>query len=106
MLGTLPFVAPEVLQRKPYSYASDVWSYGCLIYGLLTGEHPLLTANVNSVDEMKAVFQKEGVKFDQPVWKKLSQECRDFVRRLLVKEPDNRLKMSDVLNHPWLAHSE
>ena len=58
VVGTLPFVAPEVIQRKPYSYSSDVWSYGCLIYGLLSGDHPLLTTEVTSSNEMREVIQK------------------------------------------------
>ena len=57
VIGTLPFVAPEVIQRKPYSFSSDVWSYGCLIYGLLTGNHPLLTARITTSDQMRRVIQ-------------------------------------------------
>ena len=87
VVGTLPFTAPEILQRKPYSFSSDVWSYGCLVYGLITGDHPMLTATVNSSDEMREVFRKAEIRFDQPVWKKVTAECRDFIRQLLVIEP-------------------
>ena len=38
--GTLGYVAPEVLQKQPYSYSCDMWSFGCIIYALLSGSLP------------------------------------------------------------------
>lgn len=38
--GTLGYVAPEVLQKKPYSFSCDVWSIGCIMYALLSGTLP------------------------------------------------------------------
>jgi NIMA (never in mitosis gene a)-related kinase len=36
MCGTLYYMAPEVINRKKYSYESDVWSLGCILYELCT----------------------------------------------------------------------
>lgn len=42
--GTLGYVAPEVLRKEPYRFACDLWSIGCLTYGMLSGclpfDHP------------------------------------------------------------------
>jgi serine/threonine protein kinase len=38
--GTLGYAAPEVLQKHPYSFSCDVWSLGCIMYGLLCGDLP------------------------------------------------------------------
>jgi serine/threonine protein kinase len=38
--GTLGYVAPEVLRKEPYSFSCDLWSYGCIIYALLSGSLP------------------------------------------------------------------
>ena len=38
--GTLGYVAPEVLQKEPYSFGCDMWSFGCIIYALLSGSLP------------------------------------------------------------------
>ena len=38
--GTLGYVAPEVLRKEPYSFSCDLWSFGCIIYALLSGSLP------------------------------------------------------------------
>lgn len=38
--GTLGYVAPEVLQKRPYSFTCDLWSIGCISYALLSGYLP------------------------------------------------------------------
>ena len=38
--GTLGFAAPEVLKKEPYGFSCDLWSVGCLTYGLLSGTLP------------------------------------------------------------------
>ena len=53
VVGTIPYVAPEVLLRTPYSFSCDVWSFGILIYGLLSGDHPLLTTCNATFDDMR-----------------------------------------------------
>lgn len=40
MIGTLAYMSPEALQGEPLSESADVWSYGLLLYELLTGYHP------------------------------------------------------------------
>ncbi len=38
--GTLGYIAPEVLKKKPYSFSCDVWSLGCILHSLLEGHLP------------------------------------------------------------------
>ena len=53
IVGTLPYIAPEVLFQMPYDYSCDIWSFGCMVYGLLTGDHPLLTQPSTDLHEMR-----------------------------------------------------
>jgi serine/threonine protein kinase len=38
--GTLGYVAPEILQKKPYSFKCDIWSLGCIVYALCCSSLP------------------------------------------------------------------
>ena len=102
-LGTLPYVAPEVLSRKPYDFSCDVWSYGVMIYGLLSGDHPFLKhANV-SFDDMREIFRTKEANFDQAIWNKVTPECRDLVKQMLLKDPTERPNIEEVLMHSWFT---
>ena len=38
--GTIPYAAPEIILRKPYSHSVDIWSFGVTLFFLITGFHP------------------------------------------------------------------
>ena len=63
--GTLGYVAPEVLQKKPYSFSCDLWSYGCIIYALLSGSLPF---DHESQKETIKMTINNKLEFDLPCW--------------------------------------
>lgn len=38
--GTLGYVAPEILEKRPYKFSCDLWSVGCIMYALICGSLP------------------------------------------------------------------
>jgi len=99
--GTLSFVAPEVLIRKPYNKEVDIWSIGVSLYYMLTGTLPFDDENDNEeVIAKKIVFSK--LQFYDKKWKKFSELCMDFIEKCLVKEPEKRAKTEDLLKHQWI----
>ena len=61
--GTLGYVAPEILEKKPYSYSCDLWSLGCIIYALLCSSLPF------DHDQQKQLIKmtcEDPVVFDSP----------------------------------------
>ena len=46
VLGTPYYMSPEVCQRKPYNYTSDVWSLGCILYEMCTLQHAFSGENL------------------------------------------------------------
>lgn len=99
--GTLSFVAPEVLIRKPYNKEVDVWSIGVTLYYQLTGTLPFDDDDDNEeLIAKKIVFSK--LQFYDKKWKKISDLCQNFIEKCLVKEPEKRETTTELLNHPWI----
>lgn len=102
MVGTPLYVAPEVLLQKPYGCAADMWSLGVIVHILLTGFPPFddesVVALINKV--------KSGVlRFDEKEWEDVTPLAKDFVTRLLCRNPRNRLTAAQAILHPWLQAS-
>ncbi|CAG8067621.1 unnamed protein product [Penicillium salamii] len=84
LLGTIEYMAPEVIQGKPYGKACDWWSLGALGYDLLTGAPPFRAQNNAKLQE-KIVKQKLMLPYF------LGPDAKDLLTRLLRKEPSKRL---------------
>lgn len=96
--GSPAYAAPEVLAKKPYGTAVDIWSIGVNMFAMLTGNLPF-TVKPYSI---KALYQKMVNQELNPLPKTLSVGCRDLLMRLLNPEPETRIKLKDVMSHPWL----
>jgi len=97
--GTPDYVAPEVLLGGTYDMVVDVWSIGVITYVLLCGFPPFYG------ETQKELF--EGIlnaryDFPDPEWSSVSEEAKNFVRRLLVVDPNKRPSAEDSLQDPWL----
>ena len=86
--GTPGYVAPEILSQKPYKIACDFWSLGVVLFILLSGSPPFYD------EDNFALFEKIKAcqyNFDAPSWTSISAEAKDFISKLLVANPDERL---------------
>ncbi|XP_022928087.1 CDPK-related kinase 5-like isoform X1 [Cucurbita moschata] len=101
IVGSAYYVAPEVLHRS-YSTEADVWSIGVIAYILLCGSRPFWARTESGI--FKAVLKADPI-FDESPWPSLSSEARDFVKRLLVKDPRKRMSAAQALSHPWIKNS-
>ncbi|KAI9904905.1 hypothetical protein N3K66_001434 [Trichothecium roseum] len=84
MLGTVEYMAPEVILGKKYGKAVDWWSFGALGYDLMTGNPPFRGAN-NAKIQDNIVKQKLVLPYF------LGPDAKDLLTRLLRKEPSKRL---------------
>ncbi|CAM4683792.1 calcium/calmodulin-dependent protein kinase type 1G [Caretta caretta] len=97
--GTPGYVAPEVLAQKPYSKAVDCWSIGVITYILLCGYPPFYEETESKLFEKI----KEGYyEFESPFWDAISESAKDFICRLLEKDPNERFTCEKALRHPWI----
>lgn len=84
ILGTVEYMAPEVILGQKYGKAVDWWSFGALGYDLMTGNPPFRGGN-------HAKIQQNIVKQKLVLPYFLSADAKDFLTRLLRKEPTKRL---------------
>lgn len=77
-------MAPEVVNRKGHSFAADWWSFGVLMYEMLTGSLPFQAANRK--DTMTQILR---AKLAMPA--NLSPEAQSLLRVLFKRNPTNRL---------------
>lgn len=94
IVGSAYYVAPEVLHRS-YTTEADVWSIGVIAYILLCGSRPFWARTESGI--FKAVLKADPI-FDEPPWPSLSSEAKDFVKRLLVKDPRKRMSAAQALS--------
>ena len=98
--GTAEFAAPEIVEREPVGFYTDMWSIGVLAYVLLSGLSPF--AGATDIDTLKNVKACRW-EFDEEAFINVSEEGKDFIRKLLTKQKEKRLTAHECLNHAWLT---
>ena len=97
-VGTPYYIAPEVLAKR-YDKSCDVWSIGIIAYTLLCGYPPF---NGNDNDRILEAVRRGRYMFPSGDWSRKSRESRDFIRRLLQKDPRRRMTAREAMDHPWI----
>jgi len=97
--GTPGYVAPEILIGTGYSSSVDCWSLGIIIYIMLCGSPPFYSENN---DDLYEQIKKGKFDFPSPIWDDISDLAKDLIKRILVVNPDKRLKADEILLHPWI----
>ncbi|CAN6342442.1 unnamed protein product [Urochloa humidicola] len=94
--GSPAFVAPEILLKKRYDPArADVWSCGVVLFSLAAGYLPFNDGN------LMGMYRKIcSGRFRCPKW--FSPELRSLIGRMLDPDPRTRIKVGEILEHPWL----
>lgn len=101
--GTPFFVAPEILARKPYDMSADIWSAGCIVFLLLSGNVPF---KGRTQKELFKNIMKGDFEFNPKEWEGVSDDAKDFVSKMLVRNQDDRTTARKALLHPWLTADE
>ncbi|WOK97116.1 CBL-interacting protein kinase 7-like [Canna indica] len=97
--GTPAYAAPEVVRRRGYDGAkADAWSCGVILFVLLTGTLPFDDANLALM--YRKIHKRE---YEFPPW--VSSQARRLIFRLLDPNPETRIGISALMEHPWLKRS-
>ncbi|SNX84912.1 probable serine/threonine protein kinase B-related Ukb1 [Melanopsichium pennsylvanicum] len=99
--GTAEYLAPEVLQGQPYSYEVDWWSFGTMLYEMLTGITPFWA---DTHADMYAKVLRDPLVF--PEDRVLDQDTKSILRGLLQRNPQLRMKEPRIKKHPYFSMIE
>lgn len=118
-VGSAEFMAPEVVEAfigeaNYYDKRCDLWSLGVIMYILLCGYPPFYGncgtdcgwsrgENCQACQELLFTSIQEGrYEFPDKEWRCISEDAKDLIRGLLVKEAHQRLSADSILKHPWI----
>lgn len=97
-VGKLYTVAPEVIEEE-YTSKCDLWSVGVITYMLLCGSKPFWGRNTG---ETIVRIKYHKPKMNGREWHQVSDVAKDFVTKLLDKNPKRRYTALQAQYHPWL----
>lgn len=98
LVGTPWYIAPEMIEGRPYGKSVDIWSLGCTVIELATGRRPY-----HSLRADVALFRMTQDRMP-PIPKKLSPPLRDFLKTCWVWDPAQRPSPAHLRRHPFLSN--
>eukprot|EP00043_Microstomoeca_roanoka_P016686 m.171858 g.171858 ORF g.171858 m.171858 type:complete len:589 (-) comp16508_c1_seq2:461-2227(-) len=95
--GSANYAAPEVIRGESYDGScADMWSLGIVLYAMLCGCLPFDDPDLRVLGSLI----RKGVYAEPPF---LSSGAKDLIRKLLTMDPAKRMKMDELLCHPWIT---
>jgi serine/threonine protein kinase len=102
-VGTRNYMSPERLLGNQYSFASDIWSLGLIVYELATGVFPYTFSKV-FIEHVDSILREPEPTLSEDHF---SPEFQNFMTRCLKKNPLERDSAAELCAHPWiLKYSE
>lgn len=98
--GSPVYAAPEIMAEKQYDGpAADTWSLGIVLYAMVVGQLPWKLDERGIIRDVSDLIR---ARFTIPASASISSECEDLIRKMLVADPNVRIKLTDVASHPWV----
>jgi len=91
VVGTPYYMSPEVCENKPYTFKSDVWSLGCVLYELCMLKHAFSADNL-----LGLVYKIVSDKYE-PIPKMYSSNLNVLIQRMLEKDAEKRPSVRELL---------
>jgi BR serine/threonine kinase len=96
--GSPHYMAPEVVCGHQYDpRQADVWSLGVVLFAMVAGRLPFTGTGIKSI-----VHRIEACKFVMPT---VSAALSDLIRRILTREPENRITLAEIKRHEWFRQA-
>ncbi|KAK7246446.1 hypothetical protein RIF29_41314 [Crotalaria pallida] len=96
--GTPLYMSPESVAMGQISSALDIWSLGCIVIEMVT-RSPAWSNHITTEALMSKLVQKEAPNIRE----ELGQDCKDFLSKCFVKDPNKRWTAPMLLGHPFVT---
>lgn len=96
--GSPLYMAPEILKCKVYDSKVDLWSVGVILYEVIFGYAPFVSSTIDELE--KKILDDVSIQIPSHVM--LSETCKDLLRRLLQRNPLQRITFVEFFNHPFV----
>lgn len=96
VVGTPYYMSPEICQNQPYSFKSDVWSLGCVLYELCSLEHAFRSTNLLNL-VYKIVHDEPD-----PIPAQYSSDLVDLIHLLLRKKLEERPTLDELMKNDFV----
>eukprot|EP00798_Chlamydomonas_sp_ICE-L_P000378 gene378-1771_t len=98
-------MAPEVY-RRDFGKAADMWSLGVMLYWLFVRRFPFYedaaVVKATGKDAIADAIANAPIPYDFGAWKAMSGHGVDFISRCLCRDEEQRLTVTQAMQHPWL----
>ena len=93
--GTPEYLPPEMVENKSHDTSADIWCLGVLLYEMLVGHTPFRNqVRSNMLINISKCKPKFPLSFPE--------QAKDLITRILVKKPQDRLSIKQILSHNWV----
>jgi len=102
--GTLEYLSPQLLMGESYGCDCDIWSIGILLHEMLCGRSPFKERHSCDEDDLYWLVLREEI-VDKKISldsKNISKDAKDLLERLLQKDVEDRITMSEIFMHSWI----
>ncbi|KAI3474416.1 hypothetical protein Pfo_029277 [Paulownia fortunei] len=103
LCGSPLYMAPEIMQLQKYDAKADLWSVGAILFQLVTGKTPFTGSN--QIQLLQNIIKSTELQFP-PEAKDLNPHCIDLCKKLLRRNPVERLTFEEFFNHPYLSQRQ
>lgn len=108
-VGSPLYLAPEILRSDSSGYTSavDMWSIGVTFYQMLYGTTPWMSPEITNNEKLhRAILQANGQQLKFPKSPEISELSKEFLRKALEYNPEQRLSWTNAFNHELFKKSQ
>lgn len=96
--GSVFWMAPEVVKQTSYTRKADIWSLGCLVVEMMTGQHPFPDCT-----QLQAIFKIGGAKATPTIPEHASEEAKQFLAQTFEIDHNKRPSADELMLSPFLT---